>query len=216
MKLYGYWRSGTSYRVRLALALKGQTIETVPVNLAEGEHRQPDFLAVNPQGLVPTLQLDDGRLLSQSPAIIEYLDQTFPGPRLFPEDPFEAARVRQYAGIIGCDVHPMQNLRVLKYLQNELDHSRDEAFAWAAHWITVGLEAMEETLLREDGAGNAFLTGPEPTAAECYLLPQLYAARRFGADLQKCPNLLRIEQNMTSLDGVGAAYPDEQPDAIAS
>jgi maleylacetoacetate isomerase len=212
MKLYGYWRSGTSYRVRLALALKGQEIETVPVNLAEGEHREEAFLAINPQGLVPALDLGDGRLLTQSPAIIEYLDEVLDGPKLFPADPALRAKVRQYAALIGCDVHPLQNLRVLKRLQDPLGHSKEEAFAWAAHWITVGLEALEETLARE-GRSGPFLLGAEPTAAECYLLPQLYAGRRFGAELGGLKRLLRAEEAMNQLEGTAEAHPSRQPDA---
>ncbi|MCQ8185634.1 maleylacetoacetate isomerase [Parvularcula maris] len=212
MKLYGYWRSGTSYRVRLALALKGQEIETVPVNLATGEHREEDFVKLNPQGLVPALDIGDGRLLTQSPAIIEYLDEALEGPKLFPPDPWQRAKARQYAALIGCDVHPLQNLRVLKRLQDPLGHSKEEAFSWAAYWITIGLQALEETLEQDDQPGP-FLLGDTPSAAECYLLPQLYAGRRFGAELGGLTRLLEVEAAMNALPAVAAAHPSRQPDA---
>lgn len=213
MKLYSYWRSGTSYRVRLAAAIKGADIEIVPVNLLEGEHRGEAFRALNPQGLVPTLELDDGTLISQSPAIIEYLDETVAGPRLLPEDPVERARARHLAALIGCDVHPLQNLRVLKHLQDPLGHSRDEAFAWAAHWIETGLSALEAQI---DPAAGPFVLGDDPGVVECYLLPQLYAGRRFGAKVDALTRLNAIERNCLARDDLAAAHPDRQADAAAS
>ena len=212
MKLYSYWRSGTSYRVRLALAFKGIQAELVPVNLLSSEHKSRPFLEKNPQGLVPTLELDDGSLISQSPAIIEFIEDSCPGPALFPSDPTMKAKARQLAAMIGCDVHPLQNLRVLRYIHDPMGHSKDEAFQWAAHWIEQGLQAMEEELARLDLSG-AFAMGDTPGVVECYLLPQLYAARRFEADLTSLDRLLEIEHNTLALDAAAAAHPDEQIDA---
>ena len=213
MKLHGYWRSGTSFRVRVALALKGATIEQVPVNLLEGEHRQAVYKDLNPQGLVPTLALDDGTLLSQSPAILEYLDEVLPGPKLLPDDPVSRAKARQLAAVIGCDVHPLQNLRVLKRLQNELGHDKDTAFAWAAHWIEEGLGALETTL-SQDAWEGPFLMGPAPSLPDCYLLPQIYAGRRFGAELHGFERLLEVERHLLALPSIQSALPENQPDAI--
>ncbi|MEM9839389.1 MAG: maleylacetoacetate isomerase [Pseudomonadota bacterium] len=212
MKLFSYWRSGTSYRVRIALALKGETLDIVPVNLLEGAHRESAFLERNPQGLVPTLELDDGTLLSQSPAIIEYLDEVLPGPKLLPEDPLERAKVRHLAAIIGCDTHPLQNLRILKYLQDPLGHDREKSFAWAAHWIDTGLGALEAQVPE----GSAFTCGEQPGLVECYLIPQLYAGRRFGADLAALPKLTAIEERTLAWPGLADAHPDNQPDAQTS
>lgn len=213
MKLYGYWRSGTSYRVRIALALKGAEAEAEAVNLLASAHREPSFLKLNPQGLVPALELGDGRILAQSPAIIEYLDEVLPGPKLLPEEPFARAKARQLAALIGCDVHPLQNLRVLRYLQDVLGHSRDEAFAFAAHWIDAGLAALEQELAALGGDGP-YLMGSRPTVPDCYLLPQLYAGRRFGADIDRFTRLLKIEEALLALPAVAAAQPDRQPDAM--
>lgn len=212
MKLYGYWRSGTSYRVRIALALKGGQVESVPVNLLEGEHREEPFRAINPQGLVPALALDDGTVLTQSPAIIEYLDETLPGPKLLPEDPVRRAQARQLAAVIGCDIHPIQNLRILKAVQSRYDQSREEAFAWAAHWIAVGFEALEAEVSAIRG-GGPFCLGDEPSVPDCYLVPQMYAANRFGTDLTPFPTLRAIDEAMKEIPEVAAAHPDRQPDA---
>jgi len=212
MRLYSYWRSGTSYRVRLALSFKGAEVELMPVNLLEAEHKSDAFLRLNPQGLVPSLELDDGTLLSQSPAIIEYIDEALPGPKLLPETPFERARARHWAAIIGCDVHPLQNLRILKYLQGPLGHNREEAFQWAAHWITEGLSALEEEVAAKRAEGP-YVLGPTPSIVDCYLLPQLYAARRFGADLSVLPKLLATEAALLERSDVQAATPEAQPDA---
>lgn len=207
MKLYEYWRSGTSYRVRIALAIKQVCVEHVHINLLEHAHRDASFLAINPQGLVPALELDDGRVLTQSPAILEYLDDAYEGPSLFPEDTFEKAQARQYASLIACDIHPVQNLRVLKYLQDDLRHGREEAFAFAAHWIEVGLGSLEKQL-ETNGWEGPFTLGERPMAPDCYLLPQLYAGRRFGADLSSFQRLLKIEQALGSVDTIAATHPD--------
>ncbi|MEO1040669.1 MAG: maleylacetoacetate isomerase [Pseudomonadota bacterium] len=212
MRLFSYWRSGTSYRVRLALAFKSADIEIVPVNLLEGAHRQDKFLRINPQGLVPSLELEDGQIISQSPAIIEYIDDVLPGPKLFPDDPLARATVRQMAALIGCDVHPLQNLRVLNYVRDPLGHGDVAVRRWAQHWIGLGFEALEA--LAQDIAPDApYLTGDQVTAAECYLIPQLFGARRYGLDLSAYPRLLAVEDAVQSLPAAHLAHPDQQPDA---
>ncbi|MEO1658967.1 MAG: maleylacetoacetate isomerase [Pseudomonadota bacterium] len=212
MRLFSYWRSGTSYRVRLALAFKGAECDIVPVNLLKREHKAPTFLAMNPQGLVPSLELDDGTILSQSPAIIEYLDDTLPGPRLFPEDPVQKALVRQMAAVIGCDVHPLQNLRILRYLRAPLGHDDEAVSAWARQWIGDGFAALE-TLTNEIAPGAAYLSGETVSAAECYLIPQLYGARRYDMDLSPFPRLLAVEEAVNGMAAAQAAHPSAQPDA---
>ena len=210
MKLYSYWRSGTSYRVRIALAIKGATAEIIPVNLLNRDHKSGDFLAKNPQGLVPTLELSDGTLLSQSPAIIEYLDETLPGPKLLPSDPVERARARHLAALIGCDIHPLQNLRVLRYLNDPLGHDKEATFSWAAHWITEGFKALEAQVAERD---SPFVCEETPGVVECYLLPQLYGARRFGAKVERFPRLLAIEAAVSEWPGIADAHPERQVDA---
>ncbi|MEM7741095.1 MAG: maleylacetoacetate isomerase [Pseudomonadota bacterium] len=213
MRLYSYWRSGTSYRVRLALAFKGVTIEIVPVNLLQREHRAPEFLEINPQGLVPALELDDGTIISQSPAIIEYIDDVMPGPPLFPDEPVARANVRQMAALIGCDVHPLQNLRILNYLKQPLGHDNENVQGWARHWIGEGFMALERLAQTIAPQAN-FLLGDNVTAAECYLIPQLFGARRYGLDVSPYPRLLEVEQAVQSLSEAERAHPDQQPDAM--
>lgn len=212
MTLYGYWRSGTSYRTRLALALKGIEVEHVAVDLRAGEQSSADFLAKNPQGLVPTLRLEDGTLLSQSPAIIEYLEETHPEPPLLPSEPRARARVRQMAAIIGCDTHPLGNLRVLKALK--ADHGADQAAIndWQARWNAAGFAALE-AMLDQDPSRGAFCHGGRPGLAECYLLPQLYTARRFEVPLEGYENLLAVEAATLALPAAQAALPEAQADA---
>ena len=212
MRLFSYWRSGTSYRVRLALGFKRADCEIVPVNLLNREHKEPSFLAKNPQGLVPSLQLDDGRFLSQSPAIIEYLDETLPGPKLFPEDRAQKALVRQMAAVIGCDVHPLQNLRVLNYLRDPLGRDDSGVSAWASEWIGAGFLALEQ-LANEVAPDAPFLSGDSFSAAECYLIPQLYGARRYDMDLTAYPRLLAVEDAVQELTFAKEAHPSAQPDA---
>ena len=210
--LYGYWRSGTSYRTRLALALKGIEVAHAPVDLRAGEQSGEGFRAKNPQGLVPTLQLEDGTLISQSPAIIEYVEEVRPDPPLLPEDPVARARVRQMAMIVGCDTHPLGNLRVLKALK--ADHGADQAAieAWQARWNGAAFAALEAMLAADPSRGD-FAYGDRPGLAECYLLPQLYTARRFSVPLKAYPNLLAVEAATLALPAVQRATPEAQPDA---
>lgn len=210
--LYGYWRSGTSYRTRLALALKGIEVAQVPVDLRAGEQSGEAFRAKNPQGLVPTLQLEDGTLISQSPAIIEYVEEVRPDPPLLPTAPVARARVRQMAAIIGCDTHPLGNLRVLKALK--ADHGADQAGveAWQARWNQAAFAALE-AMLDADPSRGRFCHGGRPGLAECYLLPQLYTARRFAVPLDAYPNLLAVEAATLDHPGVASAVPQAQADA---
>jgi maleylacetoacetate isomerase len=203
---YEYHRSSAAYRVRIALNLKGVDYESRPVNLLESEQRSDDYRELNPQGLVPMLEID-GHRLTQSLAIIVYLDQAFPDPPLVPRDPADGAHVRAMALAIACDIHPLNNLRVLKYLKNELGQPQEQVDRWYAHWITEGLTALEA--MAKAGAGR-FLFGDEPTIADVCLLPQLYNARRFNVPIGDWPTLKRAEENALRLDAFAAAHPDKQ------
>ena len=204
--LYDYFRSSAAYRVRIALNLKGVDYDSRPVDLRADAQKSADYRALNPQGLVPMLEID-GHQLTQSLAIIVYLDQAFPEPRLMPRDPTDGAHVRAMAMIIACDIHPLNNLRVLKYLKNELAHSQDEIDAWYVHWVTEGLDALETVAAPRAGA---FLFRNSPTIADVCLVPQLYNARRFNVSLEKYPTLLRAEENANKLEAFAAAAPERQ------
>ena len=204
--LYDYFRSSAAYRVRIALNLKGVDYESRPVDLRDDAQKSADYRALNPQGLVPTLEID-GQHLTQSLAIIVYLDQAYPEPRLMPRDPTDGAHVRAMAMIIACDIHPLNNLRVLKYLKNELAHSQDEIDAWYVHWVTEGLDALEAMAAPRAGA---FLFRNLPTIADVCLVPQLYNARRFNVSLDKYPTLLRADENANKLEAFAAAAPERQ------
>ena len=203
---YEYHRSSAAYRVRIALNLKGVDYESRPVNLLESEQRSDDYRELNPQGLVPMLDID-GHRLTQSLAIIVYLDQVFPDPPLVPRDPADGAHVRAMALAIACDIHPLNNLRVLKYLKNELGQPQEQVDRWYAHWIAEGLSALET--MAKAGAGR-FLFGDEPTIADVCLVPQLYNARRFNVPIGDWPTLMRAEENALRLDAFAAAHPDKQ------
>ena len=208
MKLHGYFRSSASYRVRIALNLKGLSAEHLSHHLRKGEQRAPDYLAINPQGLVPTLQ-GDGTVLTQSLAIIEWLDETHPAPPLLPKDPLRRAQVRAFAQAIACDLHPLQNLKVLARLR-ELGLPEEQVTAWAA-WINRdGLEACEKLLAREAGP---FCFGEAPTIADLCLVPQLANARRFGVDVAAFPRLLKAAASSKALKAFADAAPERQPDA---
>lgn len=213
--LHGYFRSGTSYRVRLALNWKGLEYDYVPVNLVEGAQSQPAYVTRNPQGLVPALEAD-GAILTQSPAILEWLEETFPDKPLLPADPLQRARVRAFAAAIGCDVHPLQNLRVMKKVKADYGADQDGALAWARHWITTGFDALErlaENAAQETSAAGGYLFGDAPTLAEVYLLPQMYNARRFGVELDPYPRLLAADAAARALPPFERAAPENQPDA---
>ncbi|WBY01763.1 maleylacetoacetate isomerase [Ramlibacter tataouinensis] len=180
MKLHNYFRSSASFRVRIALALKGLPYEYLPVHLAKGEHKQPGYARVSPSLLVPTLETDGGERLGQSMAIIEYLDETHPQPPLLPADPLARARVRALAQLVACEIHPLNNLRVLKYLVHDLKVSEDAKNAWYRHWVREGLLAFERELQQLPRGTYCF--GDTPTLADCCLVPQVFNGKRFGAD----------------------------------
>ena len=204
--LYDYYRSSAAYRVRIALNLKGIAYETRPVNLLHSEQRGDEYRALNPQGLVPMLEID-GHRLTQSLAILNYLDMRYPNQPLIPASAAERTHVVAMALTIACDIHPLNNLRVLKYLKHELGHSQEEVDRWYVHWISEGLPALE--VLAAPRAGQ-FLFGNAPTAADVCLVPQLYNARRYNVPLDNYPTLLRAEGNATALDAFAAAHPDRQ------
>jgi maleylacetoacetate isomerase len=203
---YEYFRSSAAYRVRIALNLKGVDYESRPVNLLESEQRSDDYRELNPQGLVPMLEID-GHRLTQSLAIIVYLDQAFPDPPLVPRDPADGAHVRAMALAVACDIHPLNNLRVLKYLKSEFGRSQEDCDRWYAHWISEGLAPLEA--MAKAGAGR-FLFGDEATIADVCLVPQLFNARRFNVPLDDYPTLLRADENANRLDAFAAAHPDRQ------
>ncbi len=209
MILYGHALSSASYRVRIALNLKGLEVTTVPVHLRRGEQRQPEFLQLNSQGFVPALRLDDGEVLTQSMAIIEYLEETHPQPRLLPDAPKARARVRGLCQLIACDVHPLNNLRVLKYLEAQLGLDEHARNAWYRHWIQAGFEALEQSLTRDAPSGR-FCHGDSPGMADVLLVPQVFNARRFSADLAPYPRIVAIDQACRELPAFAAAAPELQ------
>ena len=213
MKLHSYYRSSASYRVRIALNLKGLAAEPSYVHLSKngGEQFNPAFDSLNPQHLLPVLE-DDGMVLPQSLAIIEYLDETRPEAPLLPADPKGRARVRALSQAIAADIHPINNLRVLKYLSEQLGVSADQKNAWYRHWVALGLEALERQLAGHPATGR-FCHGDTPTMADCCLVPQLYNARRFECDLSGYPTLLAIDARCAALPAFADALPDVQPDA---
>ncbi len=213
MRLFGYFRSSAAYRCRIAFNLKGVTPEFVPVHLRKGEHRAADYLGRNPQGLVPALETD-GTLLTQSLAIIEWLDETRAEPPLLPRGPIERAQVRALALSIACDIHPLQNLRVLSYLRGELKQDQAALDRWCRHWIELGLAAFETTLAKS-GTTRAFCFGDQPTLADICLVPQVFSAARFGADVSDLVNIQRIMSSCDAHPAFAAAHPSRQPDAEA-
>ena len=215
LTLHGYFRSGTSYRVRLALNWKQVPFETLPVNLLKGEQGENKYKVLNPQGLVPALQLDDTTILTQSPAILEWLEEQHPEPALLPQDPTERAKVRAFCAVIGCDTHPLQNLRVMKKIRADFHDDQETAWAWARHWITLGFQTLESLAARE-GQSSAFVFGSRPTLAEVYLVPQMYNARRFGVNLEAFPRLIAADAAANELEAFIAAKPENQPDAPVS
>jgi len=209
MKLHGYFRSSASYRVRIALNLKGLDADHLSHHLRKGEQRDPAFLAINPQGLVPALQDDAGEILTQSLAIIEWLEETHPAPALLPRDPLRRAHVRAFAQAIACDIHPVQNLKVLGRLR-ELGQPDEQVTAWAAWANREGLAACQALIAKEPGP---FCFGAAPTMADLCLVPQLFNARRFGVDVSAYPRLLRAEAAAQAIKAFADAAPDQQPDA---
>ena len=211
MKLYTYFRSSAAFRVRIALNLKDVTYEAVPVDLRPGAHRQPDYLARNPQGLIPALD-DAGTVIGQSLAVIEYLEETHPWPPLLPRSPLDRARVRSMALAIACDVHPLNNLRVLKYLRSPLGQDEEAVDTWYRHWIAEGFRGLEEEARRASGDGR-HMFGTEVTLADVCLVPQMFNARRFKCNVEAFPTLCAICGHLEALPPFARAAPDAQPDA---
>ncbi len=215
LKLYTYFRSSAAYRVRIALNLKGIDYDSIPVHLLQdgGQQLLPAYRAVNPSALVPALD-DDGAILTQSLAMLEYLDETRPAVPLLPGDALGRARVRALALAIACDAHPLTNLRVLKYLKNTLGLSDEAKQEWYRHWMAEGLAAVEALLAQGDPAGTGlFCHGDSPTMADCCLVPQVFNAQRFAIDLAPYPRVARIHAHCAGLPAFAAAHPSRQPDA---
>ena len=207
--LHGYWRSSAAYRVRIALGLKGLAFQQVTHDLRSGEQRAPDYRVLAPHGLVPTL-VDGETILTQSPAIIEWLEEVYPAQPLLPTDPYSRALVRAMANTVACDIHPLNNLRVLERLRHNFGADKGAVDSWAAEWICAGFHALE-TLVQAHGKGYCF--GNIPTLADCFLIPQLYSAVRFGVELGAFPALVAVGAQAASLPAFKAAHPDLQPDA---
>lgn len=212
MKLYGYWRSTASYRIRMALALKQIAYENCPVDLVKGEHLTPTFRAKNPQGLVPVLELDDGTLLSQSQAILDYLDTAYPDKPLLPSAPVQRAKAIAFAANIACEIHPLGNLRVQKHVGQTYGAGKDGGQAWAAHWIALGFTPLEAVAAKRQ---TPFLFGEAPGYCECFLTPQISNAVRFGVDMAPYPHLQAVDALTRAWPGLAETAPDAQVDAPA-
>jgi maleylacetoacetate isomerase len=209
MRLYSYYRSSAAYRVRIALNLKQIEHSIEPVNLLKKEHKSPNYLAKQPQGLVPCLETDKGQFLAQSGAILSYLDSLYPHAKLLPADPFQAAKIKSVVDMIACDIHPVCNLRILNYLTDILTVDSEQKLAWYRHWIVIGFEALE-TLLNK----TQYCFGEQPTLADVYLIPQVYNALRFEVDMASFPKIMNAYQNCNQLDAFIDAKPENQVDAM--
>jgi maleylacetoacetate isomerase len=208
MKFYTYYRSSSSFRVRIALNWKGLAYQPVFVHLAKGEQKEAAHLERNPQGLVPVLE-DGGVTITQSAAIIEYLEEKYPEKPLLPKNTAARAKVRSLVNLIACDIQPLNNLKVLKYLKNPLGHSEEEIGEWYRHWITLSFAALEQAVARD---GKGFCFGDAVTMADCFFLPQVWNARRFKTGLEAFPNLLKVEAALLKLPAFEQALPENQPD----
>ena len=211
MKLFNYFRSSASYRVRIALAYKGLGYEHVPVNLLRGEHRQPPYATLVADAVVPLLMLEDGAQLTQSMAIIEYLEEVFPEPPLLPGDPLGRARVRALAQSVACEIHPLNNLRVLQYLVTDMGVSEADKTRWYAHWVRQGLEAVERQL--QAGPTGIYCHGDAPTMADCLLVPQIFNAQRFHVPLDGLSRVQSVFSACMCLDAFSQTQPSACPDA---
>ena len=211
MKLYNFFRSGTSHRLRIALNLKGLQTEYLPVDLRTEQHLQAAFKAINPQGFVPAL-VDGDQVLIQSPAIIEWLEEKYPNPPLLPADAQQRARVRALAAIVGCDIHPINNRRILEYLRHQFKADEAAINAWCATWITAGFDAFEALLAADRTRGN-YCFGSQPGLADVYLVPQVESARRFKVDMSRWPLISAVDAACMKLEAFERAAPMKQPDA---
>lgn len=211
MKLYSYFRSSAAYRVRIGLALKNLAFDLAPVHLVKhgGEHKLPDYTAINPQQLVPAFETADGEVLTQSLAILEFLEESYPQTPLLPTDKVARAKVRALCQMIACDIHPLNNLRVLTYLKNELNISDEQKTVWYQHWVTQGFEVLEIMLPEQ----AKFCYGDTPTLADCCLIPQVYNALRFNCDMSQYPKIWQIYQHCNTLAAFINASPEQQRDA---
>lgn len=214
MKNYNYFRSGTSHRLRIALNLKGIDAEYIPVDLRAEAHLQEDFTAVNPQGLVPVLVLDGGEVLTQSPAIIEWLEERYPQPPLLPAGAEARAHVRALAALVGCDIHPINNRRILEYLRHNFGADEAAIEQWCGQWISAGFDAYEALLAQHANTGR-YSWGDTPTIADVYLVPQVESARRFKVDVNRWPRIAAIDVACAELPAFAQASPWSQPDAPA-
>jgi maleylpyruvate isomerase len=212
VKLHGFFRSGSSHRLRIALSLKGLQYEYIAVNLRREEHLSARYKALNPQGLVPTLETD-GQVLIQAPAIIEWLEECYPTPALLPADPPDRARVRAIAAIVGCDIHPLNNRRIIEYLRGPLRCDQGTINAWCGTWIVAGFDAIE-ALLADDRDRGEYCVGHTPTLADVYLIPQVESARRFEVDVSRWPRVSAVDAACRRLEAFRIAAPALQPDAI--
>lgn len=208
--LHSAWRATAPYRVRIGLALKGVAYDYAAVDLIAGQQREPAYRAVNPQGLTPALDLGDGHVLTQSLAILEWLEETRPQPPILPRSAMDRAIVRAMADIVACDIHPLNNTRVGRRLITEMGHTQDEFVDWIRSWIREGFDALEP-LIAKHGGGFAF--GDAPTIADCCLIPQVYSARRYGLDLSPWPAIVEADRRAAEHPAFQAAHPDRQPDA---
>ncbi len=212
MKLYTFFRGSSPYRLRIALNLKGLPYEAVPVHLGKNEHQRPEFGAVNPQQLLPALELDDGQVLTQSLAIMEYLEEKYPKPPLLPQDPYGRARVRALSLLVACEIHPLNNKRTLDYLRSGVGRSEEQLADWYRHWIDDGLAKLEAAMTQSPGSGR-FSHGDTPGMADCCLVPQAFNARRYNNDTSKFPTVMRVFAECMQLDAFIRAQPSKQPDA---
>jgi maleylacetoacetate isomerase len=213
MLFHGYFRSSAVYRCRIAFNLKALTPDETYVHLRKGEQKSAPFSTINPQKLVPALTLDDGTTLTQSLAIIEWLDETQTGPKLLPADPLTRAKVRSFAQIIACDIHPLQNLRVLQYLKHELQQDQEGLDKWTTRWLTDGLSACESVVSRAEK--HTFCFGETPSLADICLVPQMFSAERFNVELTHMPRLRAIAEACNALPAFANSHPSRQPDAEA-
>lgn len=211
MTLYGYFRSSTSYRTRIAMNLKQLDYDYIAVNLAKDEQLEAVFQSINPQGLVPVVQVND-LWLYQSPAILEWLEEVYPEHPLLPKDAVGRMQVRALSAMIGCDIHPLNNRRILQYLRNELSVDEDQVMAWCHRWMSEGFDALEKRLAQDKTRGK-FCYGDSPTFADCYLIPQISSAERFKVDLSAYPNIVAIDAHCRTLKAFADADPMVQPDA---
>ena len=210
MQLYSYYRSSAAYRVRIALELKGLDYDYIAVNLLRAQQKSGDYMAKNPQGLVPALEVDKGALIAQSVAIMEWLEETHPQPALLPTEPLARAQVRSAVNSIACDIHPLNNMSVTNYLQNPLGAEPEQVHGWYGHWVDRGFEAIEKTI---ETSGGLCCFGDNPGMADTCLIPQVYNALRFNIEMGHYPQIMRVWEHCNTLEAFVRAHPDVQPDA---